>query len=97
MKTLQELFNQWLEPDVAEYYLACSMGLMKYEESFDEFRRVKGVFNTKNKYGDLFFEMLQQMSAAGILEKDSEDYQFRWNKSFDEYWFTPQESDRNRS
>ena len=34
MKTIQELFDDWVEPDAAEYYLACLLGIMHYDDSW---------------------------------------------------------------
>lgn len=82
----KEIFRDWVDPDYAEYYLACLLGLMVYEEDLrGEFSKVKGVFNTRNKVGDALFEMLERMVEGGFLEKN-DDWQYRWNPSFRGYW-----------
>lgn len=83
--TLKELFSDWVEPDHAQYYLACLLGLMEYDDSFAVFRTVKSVFNTKNEMGTMLFEMMEKLVEGGLLESN-EYTQYRWNKSFDEYW-----------
>jgi hypothetical protein len=82
---IEELFEDWVDFDVAEYYLCCLLGLTKYDESFDEFRRIKGLYNTGNQYEKMFFEFLEKMAEAKLLEKD-DGLGYRWNKSFNEYW-----------
>lgn len=86
MKSIQELFNDWIEPDVAEYYLACLLGVMEYDDKWINYSEAKGIFMTKNKFGDMLYEMLEKMAKTGLLEKDEDDYQYRWNKSLNEYW-----------
>ena len=44
--TMQEMFKDWVNYDVAMYYLACLLGMMKYEEDWSI---AKGVFNTNNE------------------------------------------------
>ena len=86
MKPIQGLFEDWVEPDIGMYYLACLSGIMNYDESFDNYRKAKGVFWSNNELGNMLFEMLQKMAETGLLEKDEQQYQFRWNKSFEGYW-----------
>lgn len=83
--TLKELFSDWVEPDHAHYYLACLLGLMEYDDSFAVFLKVKSVFNTKNEMGTMLFEMMEKLVEGGVLECN-ESIQYRWNKSFNEYW-----------
>ena len=55
--TIKELFSNWIEPDVAEYYLAYLLGIMEYDGNLEVvFWKVKGVFNTGNKVGDMLFD-----------------------------------------
>ena len=85
--TLKELLVDWEDYDIASYYLACSLGIMKYDPSFAIFRFVKGVFMTRTDLGTMLAEMLDELAKQGILERNSEDdCQFRWNKSFTGYW-----------
>jgi hypothetical protein len=83
--TAKELFADWQDPDFAEYYLACLLGVMDFDPTWDTFRKNKGVFSTGNKVGDALFDMLEQMVTAGMLEKN-DDLQYRWNASFKGYW-----------
>lgn len=85
--TLKELLNDWTEPDVASFYLACSLGLMEYNENLllNGCHNVSGVFETRTQFGTMCFEMLEIMAKDGILEKRDE-YEYRWNSSFKGYW-----------
>ena len=86
MKTLKEFLENWTESDIAMYYLACSLGLMEYQERFGEhFRSVKGVFAVQNELGTMLYQMLEQTTENGLLEK-REDWDYRWNKSYKGYW-----------
>lgn len=86
--TFKELFSDWVEPDIAEYYLACLLGLMTYDASLKYFWEVKSVFNTRNKFADMLFAMLEQLVEAGVLE-ENEYTQYRWNNLFKESWHAP--------
>ncbi len=90
MKTIQEFFSDWVEPDDAMYFLACHLGIMEYHEQntaafFEYYPKVKSVFAVKTGIGTILFEILEKMVEGGLLEKN-EDWEFRWNKSFKPYW-----------
>ena len=59
---------------------------MKYADTYEEFQRVKAVFNTRNPVGDMLFKLSEQMVASGMLEKNDET-QYRWKGSFAGYWY----------
>jgi hypothetical protein len=82
MKTFEELLGDWTDFDIAQYYLACSLGMMKYDESFGEFRKNKGVFRTRNELADFFNETLENLVKLNVLERNDDGY--RWNKSYRE-------------
>ena len=84
--TLKELLGDWTDFDVSQYYLACCLGLMVYDDSFDNFRKAKGVFWSQNEIGNMLFEMLRMMVGTGILEFDEEEEKYRWHKSFKGSW-----------
>ncbi len=86
---MPEMFKDWVDYDIAMYYLACLLGMMKYDDTFDEFREHKHLFNTKNEMSDMFYALLERMVQGGILEKDEEEVRgYRWNKVFTgtHYW-----------
>ena len=89
MARIDELFKNWEEPEIAHYYLSCLLGLTKFDTTYDEYRRIKAVYNTNNELSDLLFCTLESLVAAGILEKD-DDSRYRWNSNFDAYWLNPQ-------
>ena len=84
---IRKLFRDWVEPEVAEYYFACLIGIMVLDESQDGWMRVKAVFNTNNPVENCMFAMLEQAVAKGMLEKNDE-FQYRWNPTFEKdfYW-----------
>ena len=84
---IRKLFRDWVEPDVAHYYLACLIGIMVLDESQDGWIRVKGVFNTNNPVSTCLFHLLEQAVAHGLLE-ENEYSQYRWNPTFEKnfYW-----------
>ena len=84
---IRKLFRDWVEPDVAHYYLACLIGIMVLDESQEGWIRVKGVFNTNNPVGNCLCALLEQAVAEGMLETN-EDIQYRWNPTFEKnfYW-----------
>jgi hypothetical protein len=62
---IKELFAIWVEPDIAAYYLGCLLGIMEYDTEFDNYRKFKGILNSKNPVCDMLFEMLDKMVAIG--------------------------------
>jgi hypothetical protein len=85
--TLKELLADWTDFDVAQYYLACCLGLMVHDDSF-EFLRVKAkhVFWSQHEIGNMLYNMLSMMAQVGILEFNEEDDKYRWNKSIRGSW-----------
>ncbi|HKE55113.1 MAG TPA: hypothetical protein VKB46_00370 [Pyrinomonadaceae bacterium] len=72
--------SDWTDSDVAAFFLARSIGLMK-EVDFPA--KVKHVFWTNNPVGNALHQMLMELVAAGVLEyREEPDYQFRWNPKF---------------
>ena len=88
MPRIDELFRDWVDFDIAEYYLACLIGIAKYDETFAEFRRIKEKFWTKNDLGDMLYSTLEKLTDIEILEKDG-DSRYRWNSKFEAYWLNP--------
>lgn len=84
--TIQKLFKDWVDPDIGVYYLACLLGVMKYDETYDVFRKNKGVFAAKTTFSDMLYPWLEGLVEIGMLETN-EDYMYRWNSSFTAYWY----------
>ena len=78
--TLKELFNDWVEPDVAQYYLACLLGLMAYDSTLAMFKKNSSIFHVRNELGTMLFQILEEIVKGGVLESN-ELGQYRWNNS----------------
>ena len=76
--TLKELFVEWVEPDVAHYYVACVLGLLPFDDSQEGWMKFKGIFNTRNEMSDFIYGIIEQFVECGLLLKN-EDLQYHWN------------------
>lgn len=77
--TLKELLSDWTDPDIAQYYLACCIGLMNYDDSFTAFREAKHIFWTGNETQSMLHNMIETMLENRVLEFDGEECKYRWN------------------
>jgi hypothetical protein len=85
-KVLREALVDWTDADGAAYSLAECMGLMPPWTS-SGWLRTKHVFWSNNPVGNMLDTLLDQLVAAGVLEKrDDPDYQYRWNAAFRGSW-----------
>jgi hypothetical protein len=64
--SIEKLFDDWVDYDIVQYYLACLVGIIKYDDGYEEFRRTKGVFSTKNDLGTAMFHFLEEMVRVGF-------------------------------
>jgi hypothetical protein len=90
-RTLKEALVDWVDADVATYYLACSLGLMGPEDgSFEEFRGAKHVFWSANQLGDALGRFMDTLVECGVLEFAGTGNMpaYRWNSSFKGDWET---------
>ena len=78
---LRILLNDWEDPDVTQYYLACCLGLLPYNDDFESFRTNKHIFWTDNTTSRCLNKMLQTMRESGLLEFDEKESKFRWSTS----------------
>ena len=77
---LKDAFNEWTEPDLALYKIACLLGLMG-DEGSASYHEVMGFLNANTKFGTTMFEVLERLVEGGILESN-EYSQYRWNNSW---------------
>ena len=78
--SIASLFCEWEDYDVSRYLLACSLGLLEFDNSFNGFREHKGVFYTDNRISTMLGDLLDELTRLGFLEEN--DYsQFRYKKS----------------
>lgn len=84
---MQELFNDWVEPEDAMGYLACLLGIVTYEGDIKNYfsKNKIGIFYSNNKTSTMLYRMLEQMVEVGFLEKQ-DDWAYRWNNSFKGFW-----------
>jgi hypothetical protein len=83
--TLKEALVDWVDADVAMYYLACCIGLMGPEGgSLDKFRDAKDIFWSANEIGETLWRFLDSLVACGVLEK--RELEYRWNSGFKGAW-----------
>ncbi len=86
-ESLKEALADWVHADVATYYLACCLGLMKAEDgTLDGFRNAKSVFCASNEVGDALWQFMDKLVALGILEFDEKNIKYRWSPSFNGDW-----------
>ena len=83
---LKELLKDWTDQDVAQYYLACCLGLMEFDESFTNFVNAKSVFWSGNSIQKMLFEMFEKMREVGMVDFDENTTSYRWNSLFKGYW-----------
>ena len=76
MKTLRQLLLDWVDPDVAAYYLGVTLGLWPYDDKFNTFSKYKWVFWTHNPLGNALGQALVAMEGT-VLETNMEQ-QYRW-------------------
>ncbi|MFD5323518.1 hypothetical protein [Streptomyces sp. NPDC127092] len=65
----------WTDSDGAAYQLGKALGIFGEHERFAS---LKWVFWSENPVGRALHEILLQLVAAGILEQDEDEDQFRW-------------------
>ncbi len=80
--SIKELFSEWTDFDIGEYYLACMFGLVEYTEDYSTFRETKAIYNMKNSVGEALCGMLEELVNGGILIYDADLCQYKWNDSF---------------
>ncbi len=82
---LKQALKDWTDIDVAQFYLAVSLGIMGYDVSFPS--EAKSVFWTNNPVGNATYAILEALTTANVLQKrDEPDFQYRWNPDFKGYW-----------
>jgi hypothetical protein len=77
----------WVHADVATYYLACCLGLMKPEDgTLDGFRDAKHVFCGSSDVGSARWDFMETLEKLGVLEFDEKAIKWRWNPKFKGDW-----------
>ena len=82
---LKGKLTEWVDWDLAAYYLAQSLGMMDETVSFAT--DAKHVFWTDNPIGNMLHKILNELASSQILERrDEPDIQYRWNPTFKSSW-----------
>jgi len=78
---LKDDLKEWTDFDVAEFALACDIGLMA--KDIDPYP--KFIFWSNNSVGTSLSIMLASLVDSGVLEMN-DDVQYRWNPNFKGEW-----------
>lgn len=85
--SLKVALADWVHADVATYYLACCLGLMKPEDgTLDGFRDAKHVFCGGDEIGKTLWQFMDRLVELGILEFDDKRIMYRWSAAFKGDW-----------
>ncbi|HMT07676.1 MAG TPA: hypothetical protein PKA82_06700 [Pyrinomonadaceae bacterium] len=80
--TIRILFANWVEPDLAMHHIASLLGIIPFGDRQDAWADVKGLYNTNNPVSQSLYNLLEEATRSGVLEKNDE-YQYRWSQDFD--------------
>lgn len=73
---LKHHLQDWVDIDIAQFHLARCLGVLGPETS--TMASAKWVFWSNNPTGNLLFQILREMAAAGFVEIDEEEFKIRW-------------------
>ncbi|NUP39710.1 MAG: hypothetical protein HOY76_22525 [Streptomyces sp.] len=74
---LKEILADWLDYDVAAYRLGVFLGVFPRDQKFSSVKRMFWIDGYP--LGDMLLAILDRMAQAGVLLKNEEDVQYRWN------------------
>ena len=87
-ESLKIALADWVDADVAAYYLASCLGLVGQEDgSMDGFRDAKWVFCSGNPTGNALYAFLDKLVELGFLEFDAKGVKYRWNSAVSQTWY----------
>jgi hypothetical protein len=75
---LKENLKEWTDIDIAMFFIAKELGIIGDKD----FHETKWVYNTKNRFSDALWHILEELEQSGILEKNEDDF-YRWNQKFE--------------
>jgi hypothetical protein len=82
-QTLRKSLAEWADGDVAPYCVAIALGIAPDPgEEWGHWGGKKWVFWSNNPLGNALFEIVEQLVAVAVLEKNEEGL-YRWNPNFD--------------
>ena len=85
--SLEKFFSDWTDPDIGMYYVFCLLGFAEHDTNYQSFRDYKGIFASKDPFGDELYFFLENLVKIGMLEKN-DDCQYRWNSGYSARWYT---------
>jgi hypothetical protein len=80
LKNLKEYLEDWVDVDVASFYLGCVLGIFD-DDRIENFRIHKGTFWSRNPLGDFLYNTLYKMYDEGIVEMSNDGLAVRWIRS----------------
>jgi hypothetical protein len=69
--------SEWTDEDITLYYLACSIGLLRYKEDFSTFREAKHIFWTQNETRERLKKILDIILDSKFIEFDDDGCKYR--------------------
>jgi len=90
MKTLKDFLHDWVDPEIAKYYLGCVLGILELHKEDTEpwckyMQKTKGVYAGGTEEHDLLHDLLQRLVRDGVLEK-ADRCKYRWNANYKGFW-----------
>ncbi|MFI6622170.1 hypothetical protein [Streptomyces sp. NPDC050528] len=74
---LKEILADWRDYDDAAFRLGVFLGVLPRDQTFSSVKRMFWVDGYP--LGDMLVDMLDRMAEAGVLLKNDEDVQYKWN------------------
>ncbi|MBK3576068.1 hypothetical protein JHN63_20050 [Streptomyces sp. MBT65] len=74
---LKEILADWRDYDDAAFRLGVFLGVFPRDQKFSSVKRM--FWQDGYPLGDMLVDMLDRMAEAGVLLKNDEDVQYKWN------------------
>ncbi len=75
--------ENWVDTDIAMYYIGCCLGIFPPPDKENKgFRKVKAILWSSNEIGDSLELILKRLYRNNVLLFDEEEEKYKWNKNF---------------
>jgi hypothetical protein len=89
-KTLRQSLAEWTDVDVATYYVAVAIGVAPDPgQEWSDWGGKKWVFWSANPLGESLFCVLDKLAECGVLLKNEDHDQYKWNPAFEWETYNP--------